>query len=67
MLSYEDVGRAADWIVEAFGFEERERYAADDGIVFLGYASLTFAARSGTPRSARRRADGGRLPTWSTA
>ncbi len=26
MLSYEDVGRAADWIVEAFGFEEVERY-----------------------------------------
>ncbi len=51
MLSYEDVGRAADWIVEAFGFEELERYADDDGTVshvtltldgatvFLGYPS----------------------------
>jgi uncharacterized glyoxalase superfamily protein PhnB len=51
MLSYEDVGRAADWIVEAFGFEESERYADDDGtvthvtleldggIVSLGYPS----------------------------
>jgi uncharacterized glyoxalase superfamily protein PhnB len=51
MLSYEDVGPAADWIVAAFGFEERERYADEDGtvthvtleldggIVFLGYPS----------------------------
>jgi uncharacterized glyoxalase superfamily protein PhnB len=47
MLSYEDVGRAADWIVEAFGFEEVERYEDErtvthvtlrlgEGIVFLG-------------------------------
>jgi uncharacterized glyoxalase superfamily protein PhnB len=47
MLSYEDVGRAADWIVEAFGFEEVERYEDErtvthvtlrlgDGIVFFG-------------------------------
>jgi PhnB protein len=42
MLSYEDVGRAADWIVEVFGFGERERYADDDGIVYLGYASRDF-------------------------
>jgi uncharacterized glyoxalase superfamily protein PhnB len=54
MLSYEDVGRAADWIVEAFGFEESERYADDDGtvthvtleldggIVFLGYPSRDY-------------------------
>jgi uncharacterized glyoxalase superfamily protein PhnB len=33
MLSYEDVGGAAEWISEAFGFEERERYAEDDGTV----------------------------------
>ena len=25
MLSYEDVGRAADWLVNAFGFEEADR------------------------------------------
>ncbi len=47
MLSYEDVARAGDWIVEAFGFEEVERYEDErtvthvtlrlgDGIVFLG-------------------------------
>jgi PhnB protein len=47
MLSYEDAGRAADWIVEAFGFEEIERYEEertvthvtlklDDGTVYLG-------------------------------
>jgi uncharacterized glyoxalase superfamily protein PhnB len=47
MLSYEDVGRAADWIVEAFGFEEVERYEDErsvthvtlrlgEGIVFFG-------------------------------
>jgi uncharacterized glyoxalase superfamily protein PhnB len=47
MLSYEDVGRAADWIVEAFGFEEVERYEDErtvthvtlrlgEGIVFVG-------------------------------
>jgi uncharacterized glyoxalase superfamily protein PhnB len=51
MLSYEDVGRAADWITQAFGFKEIERFAEDDGtvthvtltleggIVFLGYPS----------------------------
>lgn len=33
MLSYEDVGRAADWISGAFGFEERERFSDDDGTV----------------------------------
>jgi uncharacterized glyoxalase superfamily protein PhnB len=32
MLSYEDVGRAADWLVEAFGFEAAERYE-DEGVV----------------------------------
>jgi PhnB protein len=26
MLSYEDVGAAADWLVRAFGFEEVERF-----------------------------------------
>ena len=33
MVSYEDVGRAADWISEAFGFEERQRFSDDDGTV----------------------------------
>jgi uncharacterized glyoxalase superfamily protein PhnB len=31
MLAYEDPGRAADWLVEAFGLEELGRYADDDG------------------------------------
>jgi uncharacterized glyoxalase superfamily protein PhnB len=33
MLSYEDVGRAAEWISDAFGFEERERFSDADGTV----------------------------------
>lgn len=33
MLSYEDVGRAADWIAKAFGFEETGRWTDDDGRV----------------------------------
>jgi len=51
MLSYEDAGRAADWIAEAFGFEETGRWSDDDGrvthvnmelgggMVMLGYPS----------------------------
>jgi PhnB protein len=62
MLSYEDVGRAADWISEAFGFKERERFADDDGtvthvtmvldgaMVFLGFPSRDY-------RSPRRHAE----------
>jgi uncharacterized glyoxalase superfamily protein PhnB len=33
MLSYEDVGRAADWLTNAFGFEEWDRFTDDDGTV----------------------------------
>ena len=34
MISYENVGAAADWLSEAFGFRERgERYAEPDGTV----------------------------------
>jgi uncharacterized glyoxalase superfamily protein PhnB len=33
MLSYEDVGRAADWLTNAFGFRERLRYAEPDGTI----------------------------------
>jgi uncharacterized glyoxalase superfamily protein PhnB len=48
MLSYEDPGAAADWLVEAFGFEEQLRFADEggkvshvelrlgDGVVMLG-------------------------------
>jgi len=31
MLSYEDAGRAADWIAEAFGFEETGRWTDGEG------------------------------------
>jgi uncharacterized glyoxalase superfamily protein PhnB len=33
MLSYEDPGRAAEWLVEAFGFSEELRYEEPDGRV----------------------------------
>jgi uncharacterized glyoxalase superfamily protein PhnB len=33
MLSYEDAGKAADWIAEAFGFQETGRWSDDDGRV----------------------------------
>ena len=52
MLTYEDVGAAADWLCAAFGFHEQgERYNDDDGrvthaeltigdgVVMLGFAS----------------------------
>jgi uncharacterized glyoxalase superfamily protein PhnB len=31
MISYEDVGAAAEWLCRAFGFRERLRYTASDG------------------------------------
>jgi PhnB protein len=33
MLSYEDAGRAADWIARVFGAEETGRWSDDDGRV----------------------------------
>jgi uncharacterized glyoxalase superfamily protein PhnB len=33
MLSYEDCAAAADWLAQAFGFREHERYADDTGRV----------------------------------
>ena len=47
MVSYEDAGAAADWLVRAFGFEETDRFEeggkvthvtlrAGDGLVFVG-------------------------------
>jgi uncharacterized glyoxalase superfamily protein PhnB len=32
MLSYEDVGRAVDWLSEAFGFDQSDRFE-DGGVV----------------------------------
>ena len=61
MLSYEDAGKAADWIAEAFGFQETGRWSDDDGRVthvnmeldggevMLGYPSADY-------RSPRRHA-----------
>lgn len=54
MFSYEDVGHAADWIAEAFGFTETGRWSDDDdrvthvnmelggGMVMLGYPSADY-------------------------
>jgi hypothetical protein len=61
MFSYEDVGRAADWIAEAFGFTETGRWSDDEG------RARTTRARSITPRHASRRAPGARRRTSSTA
>jgi uncharacterized glyoxalase superfamily protein PhnB len=33
MFSYEDVGRAADWVAKAFGFTETGRWSDDEGRV----------------------------------
>ena len=33
MISYEDAGAAADWLVRAFGFRETMRYTEDSGKV----------------------------------
>jgi uncharacterized glyoxalase superfamily protein PhnB len=54
MLAYEDVGRAADWIAKAFGFDETGRWSdeegrvtqvtmeLDGGEVMLGYPSRDY-------------------------
>jgi uncharacterized glyoxalase superfamily protein PhnB len=54
MFSYENVGRAADWIAEAFGFTETGRWSdeegrvthvnmeLDGGLVMLGYPSADY-------------------------
>jgi PhnB protein len=53
MLSYEDAGAAADWLVEAFGFEEVERYdwegrvahvtlRLDGGVLFVGWPGADY-------------------------
>jgi PhnB protein len=54
MFSYEDVGRAADWIADAFGFEETGRWSdesgrvthlnmeLDGGMIMLGYPSADY-------------------------
>jgi uncharacterized glyoxalase superfamily protein PhnB len=39
-LLYKDVGAALEWLSAAFGFEERLRYAGEDGVVT--HAEMTF-------------------------
>ncbi|MDX6408124.1 MAG: hypothetical protein QOE13_1195 [Gaiellaceae bacterium] len=54
MFSYEDLARAADWIANAFGFEETGRWSdetgrvthvtmeLDGGMIMLGYPSADY-------------------------
>jgi uncharacterized glyoxalase superfamily protein PhnB len=53
MVSYEDAGAAADWLVAAFGFEEAERYdwegrvahvtlLLDGGVLFIGWPGADY-------------------------
>ena len=44
MLAYENGAAAIDWLVEAFGFEERERWADDDGTIV--HAELVIGGES---------------------
>jgi PhnB protein len=36
MLAYEDGNAAMDWLINAFGFSERERWLGDDGLLAHG-------------------------------
>lgn len=67
MLSYEDVGAAADWLVAAFGFEEVERYDWEgrvahvtlelgEGVVYLGSPSADYKS----PNTLAAECDGAR-------
>jgi uncharacterized glyoxalase superfamily protein PhnB len=52
MLAYENGAAAIDWLVEAFGFEERERWADDDGTIVhaeLGAAGGTVMLATPSP------------------
>ena len=64
MLSYEDVGGAADWLVNAFGFEESDRIEDNGeavhvelrlgaGVVMLGKPGATYV----NPKRLRERCD----------
>ena len=65
MFSYEDVGRAADWIAQAFGFTETGRWADDDGrvthvnmeldggMIMLGYPSRGLSEPEASRRGVR--------------
>ena len=62
MLSYEDAGRAADWIAEAFGFRETGRWVDEDGTVShvnmeLGGGVVMLGHPSAAYQGPRRRAE----------
>ena len=40
MLAYEDGNAAMDWLIRAFGFNERTRYTADDGTLTHGELAI---------------------------
>jgi len=39
-LLYQHAGPAMDWLIDALGFEERERVTAEDGVVMHGELTL---------------------------
>ena len=49
MLSYEDVGAAADWLVRAFGFEESERIEHEGEVVHVTLRLGTGVVMLGKP------------------
>jgi uncharacterized glyoxalase superfamily protein PhnB len=49
MLSYEDVGGAADWLVRAFGFEEIERFEHEGEVVHVSLRLGTGVVMVGKP------------------
>ena len=63
-LLYEDVSSMLDWLSRAFGFEEKQRFAGEDGTVnhaemAIGGASVMVGAPGGDYRSPR---NGGGFP-----
>jgi len=59
MLAYEDGASAIDWLVDVFGFRERERHADDDGTIVhaeleAGGATIMLATPSPDYVSPRR-------------
>ena len=49
MLSYEHVGAAADWLVEAFGFDVEERFEHEGEVVHVTLRLGTGAVMLGKP------------------
>lgn len=54
-FGYRDAATVLDWLAEAFGFEEKQRYASPDGTVAhaeMGYGGGVFMIGTGEPPSA---------------